>query len=348
MAAHSRLARGMANILILGGTQWLGRIIAEQALAAGHAVTALARGESGEFPAGVTAVVSDRDQAGAYDSVAAGTWDLVVELTRWPAHAAAAATAVPAANWAYVSSCSVYADHSVPGAPEGGALLEPLATSAEYSIEVYGEAKSGCEKQIVDARDGAVLLLRPGLIGGPGDHSGRSTYWPLRFAEPREPVLLPIDDAPHYPQHVQLIDVRDLAAFVLSAGLAGHVGAVNAVGQAIPLAAALTAALTAAQEAAGASPVVAAYPLIRMPDDAVSPWSGPRSLPLVLPLDADYAGFARRSDVRALALGLRRRPLVDTFKDTISAEEPWGGRQLGAGLSAEDEDKLLASLHPGH
>lgn len=334
----------MANILILGGTQWLGRIIAEQALAGGHAVTALARGESGEFPAGVTAVVSDRDQGGAYDSVAAGSWDLVVELTRLPAHAAAAATAVPAANWAFVSSCSVYADHSVPGAPEGGALLEPLGTATEYSIEVYGEAKSGCEKQIVQARDGAVLLLRPGLIGGPGDPSDRSTYWPLRFADPREPVLLPIDDSPHYPQHVQLIDARDLAAFVLAAGLAGHVGAVNAVGHAVPLAE----ALTAVQEAAGASPAVAAYPLSRMTDDAVSPWSGPRSLPLVLPLDADYAGFARRSDARALALGLSRRPLVDTFKDIIAAEESWGGRQLGAGLSAWDEDKLLAALHPGH
>ena len=333
----------MAKILILGGTQWLGRTIAAQALDAGHAVTCLARGASGEFPAGAAAVVADRNVPGAYAEPAADNWDLVVELTRFPAHADSAlgALSAVAANWAFVSSCSVYADHSVPAATEDTDLLPPLGPAEDYSEELYGEAKSGCEALTRAIRRGSALLVRPGLIGGPGDPTGRSTYWPLRVADPREPVLVPYEaEDGEYRQHVQLIDVRDLAAFILAAGLAGRAGAVNAVGQAIPL----PDALVAAREAAHRNPQIALYPLADMEDDGVAPWSGPRSLPLVLPLGADYAGFARRTDARALDMGLLRRPLPETFRDILAAEAPLAGRQLGAGLSAGDEAALLDAL----
>ncbi|WP_240629819.1 NAD-dependent epimerase/dehydratase family protein [Specibacter cremeus] len=224
------MAGPIANILILGGTGWLGRTLAGHALAAGHAVTCLARGESGAFAPRARAVVVDRDEPGAYGDVA-GPWDLVVELTSRPAHARGALGAVSAAHWTFVSSCSVYADHSVPGGDEYTALLPANAGS-----EDYGEAKSACERLTREAFGGA-LVVRPGLIGGPGDPSGRTTYWPLRFADPREPVLVPVAD-----QHVQLIDVRDLAAFILAAGRAGASGAVNVVGAAVPLAEALSVA----------------------------------------------------------------------------------------------------------
>jgi 2'-hydroxyisoflavone reductase len=329
----------MAHILILGGTAWLGRTIAAQALMAGHDVTALARGESGDFPERVSAVVMDRDGANPYAAVAGREWDLVVELTRRPAHAGAAVAAVRAGNWVFVSSCSVYADHSAPDALEDAPLLAPLDAAAECTPELYGEAKSGCENLVMAARGARALVVRPGLIGGPGDPSGRSTYWPLRLADPREPVLVPDDDdGASYPQHVQVVDVRDLAAFILTAGLAGRAGAVNAVGQAVPL----LDALIAAREAAHTNSQLVQYPLSRMEDDAVAPWGGPRSLPLVLPLGRDYAGFARRSDALAMEWGLVRRPLVETFKDIIAAEEPWAGRQLASGLSAADEAALLS------
>jgi len=333
----------MANILILGGTQWLGRTIAGLAMDAGHAVTCLARGASGDFQAGAAAVVADRDQPGAYAEPAANSWDLVVELTRFPAHAASALKTLSgvAKNWVFVSSCSVYADHSVPGANEDTELLPPLGPTEPYSDELYGEAKSGCEALTAAIRGSAALLLRPGLIGGPGDPTGRSTYWPLRVADPREPVLVPYEaDGGQHRQHAQVIDVRDLAAFILTAGLAGQTGAVNAVGLAVPLAD----ALVAAREAAHRNPQIALYPLADMEDDGVAPWSGPRSLPLVLPLGADYAGFARRSDTRAREMGLVRRPLLETFRDILAAEEPLAGRQLGAGLSAEDESALLDAV----
>ncbi|MGA7204313.1 MAG: NAD-dependent epimerase/dehydratase family protein [Specibacter sp.] len=330
----------MAHILILGGTAWLGRTIAAQALAAGHSVTALARGESGEFPEGAAAVVVDRDGANPYAAVAGREWDVVVELTWRPAHAGAAAAAVLARNWVFVSSCSVYADHSVPDAREDAALLAPLGAAAEYAPELYGEAKSGCEKLVMEARGGKALLVRPGLIGGPGDPSGRSTYWPLRLADPRQRVLVPDGDGPAYRQHVQIVDVRDLAAFILTAGLAGRADAVNAMGLAIPL----VDALAAAREAAQTNNQLVQYPLSRMEDDAVAPWSGPRSLPLVLPMEPDYAGFARRSDALAVEWGLVRRPLAETFADIIADDEPWAGRQLASGLSAADEAALIRGL----
>ncbi|AIY01941.1 hypothetical protein ART_2342 [Arthrobacter sp. PAMC 25486] len=354
----------MANILILGGTGWLGRSVAGLALASGHAVTALARGESGDFPEGATAVVLDRDKAGrdevgrnksggravGYSQVAGQDWDLGVELTRFPAHARDALEALSpqARNWVFVSSCSVYADHATPEAREDAPLLDPLGPGEEYSPELYGEAKSGCEQLTLAARGGAALLVRAGLIGGPGDPTGRSTYWPLRMADPGGPVLEPADDGPNYPQHVQLVDVRDLADFVLAAGLGGHTGAVNAVGRLVPLTDALAAAREAAHSqswlAAHAEPRMVPYTISAMADDGVAPWSGPRSLPLVLPAETEYAGFARRSDARALELGLHRRPLADTFRDIIAACDPWAGRQLASGLSAADEASLVAGL----
>ncbi|PYI67922.1 oxidoreductase [Arthrobacter livingstonensis] len=329
----------MANILILGGTAWLGRTLAAQAMEAGHAVTCLARGKSGDFPKGMAAIEVDRDGDGAYAGAVSQQWDLVVELTRMPAHARAAVEALSprARHWIFVSSCSVYADHSTPEVPEEAELLEPLESTETYTPELYGQAKSGCEWLAMATRGNAALVVRPGLIGGPGDPSGRTTYWPLRLADPRGPVLVPLDDGSAYRQHVQLIDVRDLAAFILDAGLAGRTGAVNAVGQAVPL----QDALLAAREAAHANPQIVPYRLSTMVADGVSPWSGPRSLPLVLPLEADYAGFARRSDARALEWGLERRPLEETFRDIIACEEPWAGRQLGAGLSAADEGQLI-------
>lgn len=329
----------MAKILILGGTQWLGRTIAEQALGDGHDVACLARGVSGDFPDGATALAADRDTDGAYEPAAAGHWDLVVELTGKPAHAKAAVEALSphAGHWVYVSSCSAYALHSRPGAAEAAKLLAALDSAADYSDEQYGAAKAGCEWLTVASRGNAALLVRPGLIGGPGDPSGRTTYWPLRFAEGREPVLVPDDDGEA--RYVQIVDVRDLAGFILRAGLDGRNGPVNVVGAEMPLGD----VIASAQSASGYTGPVAPYPLHRMADDAVAPWAGPRSLPLVLPPGSDFSGFARRSDKRALRWGLVRRSLAETFADIIAADgyDADGPR---SGLSAGHEAELIGQL----
>lgn len=329
---------GMAKILILGGTAWLGRTMALQALDEGHDVGCLARGTSDGFPDGVREFRADRDLEDAYAGAAAEPWDLVIELTGQPAHAKAAVEALSphAGHWVYVSSCSAYAIHSRPGAAESSKLLVAQDSSIEYSDEKFGEAKAGCEWLTVASRGNAALLVRPGLIGGPGDPTGRSTYWPLRFARGQEAVLIPDDEGDG--RYVQIVDVRDLASFILAAGLEARNGPVNVVGAEMPLGD----VIASARSAAGHTTAVVPYPLRRMEEDGVAPWSGPRSLPLVLPAGAEFAGFARRSDRRALKWGLVRRPLAETFADIIAAADPT--EDLRSGLSADHESELISRL----
>ncbi|EMQ98937.1 Rossmann-fold NAD(P)-binding domain-containing protein [Paeniglutamicibacter gangotriensis] len=194
-------------------------------------------------------------------------------------------------------------------------------------------------------RNGRVLVVRPGLIGGPGDPSGRSTYWPLRFAEHRDPVLVP--KVSEGEARVQIIDVRDLSAFILEAGLAGEHGYVNAVDEVH----AFGLVLKLAREAAAAVAASDGYPVLeqrmvdyevsRMAADSVNPWTGPTSLPLLLPQEDGFAGFARRADARALSLGLHRRSLRQMFEDIVSAGEGLEVDSLRSGLTAAEERRIL-------
>ena len=341
------LARSMKQILLLGGTGWLGQALSLQALDRGHSVTALARGTK-PFAPGVRAVIADREAPAAYGQVAGRVWDLIIELTDRPLFAREAVQHLggSAGNWVFISSCSVYALQSEPGADETARTAEPLPGAEDGEDADFGRAKSACEEVSVRYRNGGALVVRPGLIGGPGDPSGRSTYWPLRFAERRDPVLVP--RAPDGETHVQIIDVRDLAAFILDAGLAGEHGYVNAVGEVHCLGQALEMAREAAATVAASNgqrvPVhqVVGYDVSRMAADGVNPWAGPTSLPLLLPPGDGYAGFARRSDARALQLGLRRRSLRQTFEDIVPAGGETDVDSLSSGLTAAEEQRLLA------
>ena len=193
----------MTRTLILGGTAWLGREIAEQLVARGEDVTCLARGESGAVPRGVRFVRSDRRAPGAYDSVAGSDWDEIIELT-YDADLVTGALEALADNtqhWTLVSSVSVYASNSEPSADEDAALVEPT------DLDNYAHAKVAAERATTEAIGDRLLIARPGLIAGPGDTSDRFSYWVSRMAlAPREPVLVPdVHD-----RAVQYIDVRDL------------------------------------------------------------------------------------------------------------------------------------------
>src|SRR5215510_1935497 len=326
------------RLLVLGGTAWLGRCIAATAVERGHHVTCLARGESGAIPPGAAFTRVDRDGPGAYREVARAEWDVVIDVSRQPGQVqrAVASLAGGAESFVFVSSGNVYADHGTPGAGESAALLPALAGDVMESMETYGQAKVACERHVLDGfGPGRSLIARVGLIGGPGDTFDRTGYWPLRFRRPAAgdgSVLVP--DVPGLP--TQVIDVRDLATWLVDAGEHSLSGAFNVVGETIPL----PAHLALAREVAGhTGPVVAAGQDWLIAHD-VQPWMGERSLPLWLPMP-EYAGHARDGSA-ARAAGLTTRPLAETLADTLAWELSRNlDRPRGAGLSDHDERSLL-------
>ena len=329
---------GIASVLVLGGTAWLGGEVARQALAAGHDVTCLARGESGAVPPGATSVRADRTQPDAYREVSAGRWDLVVDVSRQPGHVrtAVAALADRAAHWVFVSTGSVYADHSASGAGPDAALLPPLVGDVA-SVEDYGPGKAACERLCRDGRGGDLLVARSGLIVGRGDPSDRFGYWPGRFALATQdggPVLVPARlDRP-----AQVVDVVDLAGWLLSAGLGGLTGTVDAYGPRRVL----REVTELARQVAGF-----AGELVSLSDDELSAagveeFMGPGSLPLWLS-DPGWAGFSDRSTESAETAGLVSRDLGATMRDALAWERELGLARTGrrAGLDRADELALV-------
>lgn len=324
----------MGSVLVLGGTSWVGGQIAHEAVVRGHDVTCLARGESGRAPAAATFVRADRSGPGAYDAVVGRHWDAVVDVSRQPGQVRSAVEALhpDAAHWTLVSTGSVYADQSGP-LTEASTLLEPLAGD-QAGPEEYGEGKVACEVAVTGlARH---LVVRAGLIGGPGDRSDRLGHYAARFAlAGAEPVLVPDVGA----QPMQVIDVRDLARWIVRSAEAGTTGIVHGAGR--PTTVGELVALSAEVADFRGEQVAAGAAWLREHD--VEEWMGPRSLPLWLP--DGYHGMGRMDDARALDLGLERRPLAETLADTLVDERERGlDRPRRAGLARADELDLLAAL----
>lgn len=328
------------RILILGGTAWLGGQLASSALTAGHDVTCLARGSSGVAPGGATYVKADRDEPDGHQAVAEGPWDLVIDVARQPGQVrrAVAALASTSERYAFVSTGNVYADHQTRGLDESAELLPALDGDVMESPETYGEAKVACEQHVVAGfGPERSLLVRAGLIGGPGDVSDRSGYWPLRFARPATDdgsVLVPDVD-----ELIQLIDVRDLAEWILGAALDGAHGAFNATGEP----GTLRDHLHTARTVAGHTGELVAVDGDWLVAHEVEPWMGPRSLPLWTG-DPEWAGFNARDSSRAAAAGLQRRPLAQTLADTLAWELTRdSAAPRRAGLTDADERELVAA-----
>lgn len=325
------------RILVLGGTAFLSARIAGQAVAAGHNVTCFARGSSQDPPDGVTWVRGDRAMgAGAY-AVLGGTWDSVVEVSRDPVQAGEALEALgkQTAHWTFVSSCSVYADHSVPGDDESAALLPPLPAGQPGTQETYGECKSAIEQLTAAMVGDKAHIVRAGLISGPGDGTDRYGYWPARFAATeRGPAIVPdMGDAA-----TQIIDVRDLSAWILEAAGGGLTGTYNALGDVVGF----TDLLAECRTVAGAHDLemVACSPDWLL-EHGVNHWSGPESLPLWLP--PGHEGFQARSNHAARSAGMNLRPWQETLAATLADERRRGlDRERKAGLSAGTERRLVA------
>ena len=327
------------DLLVLGGTSWLGGAVARHALTRGHRVTCLARGESGTPPDGVSWVRADRAAAGAYTEVSARDWDVVMDVSWQPDHvrSALAALAGHAGHWIYVSSCSVYADDSVPCTAEDAPLHPAHEGIGVVPIDAYGPAKVACEEAVVAAMGpDHSALARAGLICGYGDRSDRFGYWPARVDRARdgEGVLVPPRHTP-----VQVVDVEDLAAWLVHLAEDRVPGAFNALGDVTTVGA----VLDACDAATGRRPSYVEVGHGWLAEHGVKAWMGPESLPLWLP-QPEYAGFMTRRNDAARATGLALRPLADTVRAALDWERERGlERDRHAGLTPLREAELVAA-----
>lgn len=316
---------------MLGGTRWLGRLVAQGHLARGASVTCLARGEGGPAPVGARLIVADRERADAYARLP-GTWDEVVDLAQSPAHASRALDALAdrAEHWTFVSSIS---DQRLEGAPVGAdeddEVVPEDATGAEY-----GGAKAWIERVARERLGDRLAVVRPGLIGGPGDESGRFGYWAARLALAGEaPVLTPTRDQP-----TQTIDVRDLSDFLVDVAptrsdVVNAVGATHALHEHIAL----------ARELAGHTGALVSASDEQLTQLGIQYWAGPRALPLTLP--AALASHGQRSSIRYLAAGGAHRPLRETLCAVLADERASGlDRRAPHRLSRADELEAIDSL----
>ncbi|HEX7735035.1 MAG TPA: NAD-dependent epimerase/dehydratase family protein [Ktedonobacteraceae bacterium] len=341
------------KILILGGTIFLGRHLVEAALARGHEITLFNRGEHAPdlYPQ-VEQLRGDRRRDLAV--LQGRKWDAVIDTSGYvPSSVSSSAQRLAGAvgQYVFISSISVYADVSMAGmdesAPVSPITPEQLRSVEEISLpakgvtaqaygELYGGLKALCEQAVEEQLPGRALNIRPGLIVGPYDYSDRFTYWPVRFARGGE-VLVP--DRPE--RLVQLIDVRDLAAWTIHMVETGQMGTYNATGpaQALTMGEVLSACQSVSESDSTFTWINEAFLLA----EKVQPWS---QLPLWLPDEPENAGFHAISIAKALAAGLAFRPLTETAAATLAwnrlrpADHEWR-----AGLAAADEARLLKAWH---
>jgi 2'-hydroxyisoflavone reductase len=221
------------KLLIVGGTRFLGRHLAQQALAGGHRVTLFHRGQSNPalFPEAEHRL-SDRN--GDLAPLREGTWDAVIDTSAYlPRHVRTMAQALQGriGHYQLVSTISVYADLSRPGTDESAALARLDDASAEVvDGQTYGGLKALCEQALLEALPDRAAIVRPGLLVGPHDPTGRFTWWVQRLQ--RGGAVL----CPGSPRAaLQFIDARDAAALMLRAAQAARCETMNFTGPATPL-----------------------------------------------------------------------------------------------------------------
>jgi 2'-hydroxyisoflavone reductase len=324
------------ELLILGGSVFLGRHLVEALQARGHAITLFNRGEHNPdlFP-DLEKLRGDR--SADLSALHGRRWDAVIDTCGYvPRVVRASAELLAGAleNYTFISTISVYASFNTPWIDESAAV-GTLADEAveEVTGETYGPLKALCEQAAEGALPGRVLNVRPGLIVGPHDPTDRFTYWPHRVAQGGA-VL-----APGRPEYgTQIIDARDLAEWIVRMVEARQTGLYNATGPDAPLPIGRVLDECKAVSGSDARFVWAAERFLL--DAGVAPWT---EMPLWLPEgDPAFAGFEGVDCAKAIAAGLRFRPLADTIRDTLAwdAMRP-ADREWRAGLGREREAELL-------
>jgi 2'-hydroxyisoflavone reductase len=318
------------RLLVLGGTKFLGRAVVEEALARGHEVTLFNRGQTNPelFP-DVEKIRGDRTED--LSSLAGRGWHAALDMSTFlprPVRLSTDALRDCAQRYVYVSSISAYADQSVP--PVEGNPVAVLADPDSESIEDYGALKATCEGIVQDAFGERALVIRPGLIVGPHDTTDRFTYWPRRIAKGGRVLAPGPPDAP-----VQFIDVRDLGAWIVHATESGLEGIYNATGETLTFERFLEECRRITGDAE-----IAWVESRRLVEEGVGEW-----MELPLWIAAPEFSAMQRADVsKAIAAGLRFRPLAETIRDTLAwdAEREWPPAE-GVGLTPERERELLAN-----
>ncbi len=324
------------NLLILGGTVFLGRALVDAALGRGHNLTMFNRGQSNPhlFPQ-VEHVQGNRD--GGLMALQDRGWDAVLDTCGYLPRIVRQSVQQLAGRverYVFVSSISVYANSGPMGVGEDAPVVRLEDESVEeITGDTYGGLKALCEQAVLDGLPGRGLIIRPGLIVGPHDPSDRFSYWPWRVSQGGE-VL-----APGRPERrIQFIDVRDLAEWTVRMVEAGGTGVYNADGtpQGVTMGALLQACKTASQSNATFTWVSEAF----LEAHQVQPWM---EMPLWVPeSDPANAGFFAFSIARAAAAGLTFRTLEETVQATLEwlgsrpAEHAWR-----AGIPQAREAELL-------
>jgi len=324
------------RVLVLGGTLFLGRHVVEAALDRGDEVTIFNRGRTSAdlFPE-VEHLRGDRD-AGDLDALRGREWDAIVDTSarvpRWVRDTARLA-AETGAHYTFVSSISVYRDLSTAGVREDAPVhtLEDETDEHIPDAETYGALKALCERALEDELPGRGLSVRAGLIVGPHDNTGRFTYWVHRIARGGTVLAPEPRDQP-----VQFVHARDLADWMLASAERRLTGVFNATGPETPLT--LGELLDACRDLSDEDVSFRWLGERFLVERGVEHWT---DLPLWLApgVKKEIAGLMSVDVSRALAEGLRFRPLEQTLRDTLTQAEP----TAAAGLTPEREQELLAA-----
>ncbi len=324
----------MARWLILGGTCFVGHHIAQAAIDAGHDVTLFHRGHT---PAQLEGPYRDRhgDRDGGLDLLHTERWDAVIDVCGYvPRIVEQAVEAIDCDHYTFISTVSVYPERPVAEPPirEHDSLLGWRGPRTEDITELsYGPLKVECERAVLARHPGATIV-RPGYVVGPRDHTHRFSWW-VRWLARGGRVLVPANQG----DPIQVIDGRDLAAFVVAATQQRLAGAFNAVGPAEPVSWGDVYALILRLSGVDAelAPVAASWLADRGVDEAAMPmWLPPERMGESLIADG----------AKARAHGLTLRPLAATVRD-ILAERP--RQDLPAErLDPTREAALLASYEP--
>lgn len=314
--------------LLLGGPKFLGRAVIDAALERGHELTLFNRGTTGAdlYPE-LERIVGDRD--GGLDGLRGREWDAVVDTSGYLPRlvgASAALLADAVGHYVFVSSISVYASFAEV-VDEGSPLAQPTEPGSEDIQRDYGALKALCEREVEEALPGRAASIRAGLIVGPHDPTGRFTYWPHRIARGGD-TLVP---GPAW-RPIQLIDVRDLAAWIVTVAEERLAGPFNATGPTT-----MGAVVDAARRVAGSSARSVEVDDAFLAAQEVGEWM---ELPLWVDTRNDEWRHFLEVDVsRATAAGLAFRPLDETVAATLAEAETVDG----VGLTPERERELLAA-----